>query len=183
MTPNDRFLESFRNLDAELKANGSSVLDYENSLKEGTDKERLKVCRIMRNYMSHNDVSFLCASLEQIKFLDGLVDTLRKSAHCVKDDMKRVKLVKATEPLKNIIAQLDKFPVVPIETKMGIFLVDKDILIHQMAQGNKKIVVPTKIPKYNFTNKLERIENIASGVYIVTENGLSTGKYLGILIN
>ena len=59
---------------------------------------------------------------------------------------------------------------------------DKDILIHQMSQGNKKIVVPTKIPKYNFVNKLEKMDSLTSGVYIVTENGMSTGKYLGILI-
>lgn len=182
MTPNDRFLEAYKGLENELKANGLVPLDFENKMSEGTDKERLKVCRIMRNYISHNDVNFLCATLDQIKFIEGLSDKLRKAAHCVKDDMKRVKTIKPTEPLKNIIAALDRYPIVPIETKAGIYLVDKDILIHQMAQGNKKIVVPAKIPKYNFVNKLERMDSLTSGVYIVTENGMSTGKYLGILI-
>ena len=41
MTPNERFLEAYRNLDTELKANGTTVLDFENSLKDGIDKEKL----------------------------------------------------------------------------------------------------------------------------------------------
>ena len=70
MTPNDRFLEAYKGLETELKANGLVPLDFENKMSEGTDKERLKVCRIMRNYISHNDVNFLCATLDQIKFIE-----------------------------------------------------------------------------------------------------------------
>ena len=56
----------------------------------------------------------------------------------VKDEMKRVKAVKSTEPIKNIIAAIDKFPILPIDNKTGIYLVDKDILIHNLAAGAKK---------------------------------------------
>ena len=182
MTPNERFLEAYRNLDTELKANGTTVLDFENSLKDGIDKEKLKICRNMRNYMSHNDVNFLCATLEQSKFIDKLTESIRKASHTVKDEMKRVKTVKPTEPLKNSIAGLDKYPIVPIETKTGIYLVDKDILIHQMAQGNKKIVVPARIPSYKYLNKMDRVDKLGAGIYIVTDNGLVNGKYLGIVI-
>ena len=176
---NEKFLDAFRALDTELKDQGSTVLEYENSLKEGSiEKEKLKVCRIMRNYMSHNDTTFLTASNEQIKFLDNMTEEVLKRAHLVKDEMKRVKTLKATTPIKDVIAALDKFPVVPIETKVGIYLVDKDILVHQLAGGAKKIIVPTKLPKYKTTNKMEKIENLSNGTYIV----LDKNTYIGIII-
>ena len=104
----DKFLESYKNLEAELKAEGMTILDYENKMKEGTEKERLKVCRIMRNYMSHNDTVFLDATNEQIKFIDGLTLGIRRQAHTVKDEMKKVTPVKETEQLKNMLVSIDK---------------------------------------------------------------------------
>ncbi len=178
---NEKFLDAFRALDIELKDQDTTVLNYENSL-NGLDAEKLKVCRIMRNYMAHNDTTFLTASNEQIKFLDGLTTEVLKKAHLVRDEMKRIKEIKSTEPIKNVIAALDKSPIVPIVDKRGIFLVDKDILIHQLAAGAKKIVMPTKLPKYNYIGKLVKIDKIGRGTYIVTDSGTADGKYLGILI-
>lgn len=176
---NDKFLDAFRALDSELKDQGSTVLEYENSLKDGSvEKEKLKVCRIMRNYMSHNDTTFLTASTEQIKFLDAQTEEVLKRAHLVKDEMKRVKPLKATAPIKDIIAALDKFPVCPLETKAGIYLVDKDILVHQLAGGAKKIAVPAKLPKYKITTKMTKIEDLTSGTYLVIEKD----AYIGIII-
>ena len=179
---NDKFLDAFRALDTELKSDGTTVLDYENSL-ETAEQEKMKVCRIMRNYMSHNDTTFVVATNDQIKFLNEQIDNIKRKAHTVKDEMKRIKTLKATEPIKNILTQIVKYPIVPIETKIGLFLVDKDIILKQLAAGNKKIDIPTRLPKYNYVEKLERIENLISHTtYIVTEDGTATGKYLGIVI-
>jgi len=180
---NETFLDAFRALDSELRDQGSTVLEYENSLNDNSsDKEKLKVCRIMRNYMAHNDTTFLIGSKDQIKFLSALTEELRKKSHCVKDEMKRVKEINSTEPIKNVIASLDKFPVAPIFDKKGIYLVDKDILIHQLATGAKKITLPTKLPKYNYVGKMKKMDSLSSGSYIVTDTGTSTGKYLGLLV-
>lgn len=178
----DKFLESYKNLEAELKAEGMTILDYENKMKEGTEKERLKVCRIMRNYMSHNDTVFLDATNEQIKFIDGLTLGIRRQAHTVKDEMKKVTPVKETEQLKNMLASIDKYPIIPIITKQGIYLLDKDTFVHLLAKGEKKAVIPARLPKYKYVDKNERIENLGSGTYIVTSTGKSDGTYAGIII-
>ena len=178
---NEKFLDAFRALDTELKSDGSTVLDYENSL-DTLGQERLKVCRIMRNYMAHNDTTFLSTTNEQIKFLEDQVTEIRKKAHTVKDEMKRVKTIKATAPIKDVIASIDKFPIAPIETKTGLYLVDKNNLIHQLAIGNKKIAVPARLPKYATIAKDERIENVSSGTYVVTSDGTINGSYLGLII-
>lgn len=177
---NEKFLDAFRALDTELKSDGSTVLDYENSL-DTLGQERLKVCRIMRNYMAHNDTTFLATTNEQIKFLEEQVTEIRKKAHTVKDEMKRVKLIKATTAIKDVIASIDKFPIAPIETKVGLYLVDKDTLIHNLALGNKKIAIPARLPKYATIAKDERIENISSGTYVVTSDGTINGTYVGII--
>ena len=178
---NDKFLDAFRALDTELKSENSTVLDYENSL-ETIDQEKLKVCRIMRNYMAHNDTTFLSTTNEQIKFLDKLTLDVRRKSHTVKDEMKRIKLVKSTTPIKDIILSIDKYSIVPLELKDGIYLVDKDILIHQIALGNKKIVIPAKLPKYTYISKDDRIDTLTSGIYIVTNDGTMNGTYMGLLI-
>lgn len=174
---NDKFLDSFRALDTELKSDGTTVLDYENSL-DTLDQEKMKVCRIMRNYMAHNDTNFITASNEQVKFLNSQVESVRRKAHTVKDEMKRIKPLKATEPIKNILTQIVKYPIVPLETKLGIYLVDKDILLKQLAAGNKKIDIPARLPKYNTVDKLERVENLSAGTYIVTDKD----NYVGLVI-
>lgn len=176
---NDKFLDSFRALDTELKSDGSTVLDYENSL-DTANLEKMKVCRIMRNYMAHNDKTFINASNEQIKFLDEQVNNIRRKAHTVKDEMKRIKPLKAAESIKNIIAQIVKYPIVPLESKSGIYLVTQDILLKQLAAGNKKIDIPARLPKYKTVNKLERVENITPGTYIVLDD--KTNEYVGLFI-
>ena len=179
---NEKFLDAFRSLDTELKQDNIIILDFENSLTDNLSKERLKVCRIMRNYMSHNDTDFLATTNEQIKFLDGLTESIKKKAHTAKDELKKVKLIKATTPMKDIISQIDKYPIVVIETKSGLYLMNKDDLIHQLAQGNKKPVIPTKLPKYKYVSKLTRIDKISEGIYIVTSDGTPNSDYCGILI-
>lgn len=172
----DAFLEAYKNLEAELKLDNLSVLDYENNL---DNNEKLKVCRIIRNYISHNDTIFIIPSTEMVKYIQQLIVELRKQKHTVKDEFKRVKLV-TDLTIKNLIPLVDK-SIVPIDTKMGIFLLDKDYLIHQLALGNRKLELPKKFPKYEYVSKDTLLDNL-HGVYIVTDTGTSIGKYLGLLI-
>lgn len=173
---NEKFLDAFRVLDAELKADGISVLDFENTLPT-KEQDKLKVCRIMRNYMAHNDTTFLTTTTAQVKFLERQTADIRKKSHVVKDEMKRIKPVKAA-PIKDIINILDKNPVAVIETKEGLYLVDKDILIHQLAAGNKKILPPKRLPKYQTVSKMDRVDHIGGGIYIVMENDVYMGIYI-----
>ncbi len=181
MTANDKFLDAFRALDTELKLDGMTVLDYENGLDE-TNKEKLKVCRIMRNYMAHNDMTFLGTTTDQVKFLEKLASEIRKKSHTIKDEIEKVTPLKYTVPIKDVTAVLAKHTVAVLETKSGLYLVDKDMLIKQLALGNKKVSIPVKLPSYKYISKDERVQNIGRGIYIVTSDGTKEGKYLGIAV-
>ncbi len=182
MNINEDFLNAYKDLESELRETGLTVLDYENGLKAG-NLEKLKVCRIMRNYMSHNDKTFLIASKDQVKFLNELALEIRKTFHTVKDEMKKLRPIpNAKTPIKDVIVAVNKNGYAVMTNKKDLYIVDKDILISELAKGNKKIIFPARLPKYSYTTKTEKISCLHKGLYIVTSDGTETGKYEGIVI-
>ena len=183
MNLNDKFLAAYKQLEAELKCDEKTVLDYEATL-QGVVAEQLKSCRIMRNYMAHNDLEFLNATNNQIKFLNEQIANIRKTAQLVKNATKKIPLAKETELLKNIAVTVQKYGVAPIQTTKGIYLVNSDIIVANYVSANKKLSIPTKIPKYQYispTVRLSEVDN-QTKIYIVTDDGTSKGQYIGVLI-
>lgn len=89
----DQFLTSFKALESAIRqelAPMSSVLDYENVLaekKKNTESEKLKLCRIVRNYLAHNDTDFMVPSKDMIDFIDDLTVEILSSNGTAKDKM------------------------------------------------------------------------------------------------
>lgn len=179
---NDKFLEAYRQLDIELKEQGQSVLDYENSLSDGTDKERLKLCRITRNYLSHQDKKFVTCSKEMIKFIEDLTLQIRRKSHTVKDELIRQKTAKHNETLKNILPLISKNPVPITQKDKVIYILTKDEYLTWLAKGMKKVELPKRLPKLNYITKDDKYKDLSQGIYIVTSDGTIDGKYQGICI-
>ena len=174
------FLESYKNLEQELKYENMSVLDYENTL---GDSEKLKVCRIIRNFISHNSEKFCIGTPEMCKYLDSLTLEIRHKSHTVKDEMKKYKTVGPMEQLKNVLPLLVKGQVPVLDKDRIIFLVDSNYYVSLAAKGLRKLELPKKLPKILFTSKDERIINLTAGLtYVVTTTGTADGKYLGLVI-
>lgn len=182
MNLNDKFLAAYKQLEAELKYDEKTVLDYEGTL-QGVTAEQLKSCRIMRNYMAHNDLEFLSASSNQIKFLNEQIANIKKSAQLVKNATKKIPLAKETEQLKNIAVTVQKYGVAPIQTAKGIYLADATVIVSNYVSTNKKISIPTKIPKYHYISPDTRLSEVDTQItYIVTSDGTAKGQYIGLLI-
>ncbi len=183
MNLNDKFLTAYKQLEAELKCDEKTVLDYEATL-QGVVAEQLKSCRIMRNYMAHNDLEFLSASSNQIKFINEQIANIRKTAQLVKNATKKIPLAKENEQLKNIAITVQKYGIAPIQTTKGIYLVNSDIIVSNYVNANKKIVIPTKIPKYQYISPTIRLSEVnnQNQLYIVTDDGTSKGQYIGLLM-
>ena len=98
-----KFLDAYRNLENELRAENKTVLEYENSLQDANIQEKLKLCRITRNYLSHQDTKFASVSKEMLDFLDKLAKEINLKAHTVKDEMKKIKPIFLNENVKNIV--------------------------------------------------------------------------------
>lgn len=176
---NDKFLQAYKELETELKYIGQSVLDYENSLSDTDDnKEKLKLCRIVRNYISHNSDNFAGTTNEMIKFLNSLTSKINKLSKTAKDIMVKPNFIKPNEPIKNILPLIKK-PIVVLDKEKFICLVKKDYLLDLIAAGEKKFIVPKK-HDYKFTTKETHLEDM-QGEYIITNDGTKNGKVIGIV--
>ena len=151
---NDKFLDAFKELETELRGLGMSVLDYENNLADGTDKERLKLCRIIRNYLSHQDKKFVVASEEMIKFISDLALEIRRKGNVVSNELIRQKTVKYTEYLKNVLPLIVKSSV-PVVDKNDqvVYIITTDEYLKWLNKGIKKIELPKRLPKLNYVSK------------------------------
>lgn len=179
---NNKFLEAYRGLENELRYENKSVLDYENKIKDSNTQEKLKLCRICRNYMAHQDTNFVSASKDMIAFIENLTKEIRLSGDIVKNHVKKAKTAYSTDSIKNIIplCAKNKVPIVDKKSGQVLYIADADFIVKQLAKNNKKLDLPKKLPKYKYIDKEERIDKL-SGLYIVTSDGTSTGKYIGIL--
>lgn len=182
---NQKFLEAYRNLENELRCDGLSVLDYENSCTNASIKEKIKICRITRNYMSHQDTNFVMATKDMVVFLTDLSKELRLKSEIVKTAMKKVPSAVEGSKIKELIPICAKHLIVPIvnkKTNQIVFTIDADYVIKQMSKGVTKLETPKKLPKLSITNKEERISNLQKGItYVVTSDGTSEGKYVGMI--
>ena len=180
---NDKFLDAFKELETELRGLGLSVLDYENNLSDGTNKEKLKLCRIIRNYLSHQDKKFVTASEEMIKFISDLALNIRRKGNIVANELIRQKTVKSTEYLKNVLPLIVKSSV-PVVDKNDqvVYIITNDEYLKWLNKGIKKIELPKRLPKLNYVSKDTKVEDLLEGTYIVTSNGKIDGKYLGLCI-
>ena len=76
----DTFLEEYKKLETAIRnETGSTVLDYENTMQQDL-AEKIKVCRIMRNYAQHNAdyVRFLAATADMCDFLRDMTKNVEK---------------------------------------------------------------------------------------------------------
>jgi len=85
------FLTEYKTLESNIRSElGISVLDYENKLTEAgktTEAEKLKVCRIIRNYLSHNDTDFIVPTKDMINFVYDLANKIASMNGTAKDRM------------------------------------------------------------------------------------------------
>lgn len=70
----DNFLQTYKELEALVQQNhNKTIFEYENDL-DSTDSKKLQICRILRNYIQHNEdgYDFVAISDDMQKFLESL---------------------------------------------------------------------------------------------------------------
>lgn len=96
------FLDSYKALEEAIRANGSdlcrlpwvgscdyisTVLDFENVIRDTDKAEKLKLCRITRNYMQHHGDDFAASSYYMVQFLKDMANDIRLLSGSYKDAM------------------------------------------------------------------------------------------------
>ena len=106
-------LEKYKELEQilrnkEKQIGDGSVLSYENTLNQD-DLEKLKVCRIIRNYCQHHaDYSKFMSIDGMTSFLDKQIKEIEKQESLVKDIMDKTKAPTLKDTFEDIIKYLIK---------------------------------------------------------------------------
>lgn len=107
------FLEAYKELETTIRANadnltrlpwldgyskysnGVSVLDVENGITDEDMKDKLKTCRIIRNYAQHHDGAdgFIAATPAMVDFIKGMTAEIRLLNGTYKDCMTKCSVV------------------------------------------------------------------------------------------
>ena len=131
MKQNTKFLTLYKELEAAIAnkktmSDGTeipnTVLEFEEYLSEES-KNKLRICRQMRNFIQHNDENFLTSSQEQEEFLAQMISEVTGEKRLAKDHMKRI-MTPLTEKDNHLAAltmlSKRKEEWVPIVDKSGV---------------------------------------------------------------
>lgn len=101
----DKFLKEWKTLETTMRANGYEVRDWEEMHVGELEAEQLKVCRIIRNYITHNPTEDFISRVDNTmikwikqftKKLKAKKKTTRKSKAIKKDTNKTTKKLSKT---------------------------------------------------------------------------------------
>lgn len=153
----ERFLNEFRRLETALRNTDTadSVLDYENSIsKNDADvSDKLKLCRIVRNYISHHPAegskNFVVPTGIMIKFISEQADAIEAKEQHARDIMTRVKSITPDTGIKDVLFTLSK-------AKHGwLAITDKSGRFTGMIDSNAFVSLIAK--KQSLTGKLSSV--------------------------
>ena len=162
MTKNIKYLEIYRRFESVLKADGKyfTVKDYEDSLEKDKIKQnKIRMCRLIRNYIEHENHTFLEATDEMIAFLEKEMILIDESEVPVKKKMVPVK--SAIRDTDLIVVAADymtkkKYDTIPIfdKTDFSVGVLTYESIVKYIASGDfskaKKTAVIVAKHKFGF---------------------------------
>ena len=195
------FLQEYSRLETLLKKTENTavtVLDYENGLTDIEAKEKLKVCRIIRNYCRHHEdyAGFIEVSDGMLKFLQTLNFELEKPFLHVSDKTKKITAVSNKDSLKSVSTlfmkhKVDFLPLVNPSEEKGKDSVDgiitRNMLVQMLAESGSlatkigKALTPKVVemsPEYFEASPEEMLDQYAGDEIIVV---CKNGKYKGVV--
>lgn len=203
----DEFLNEFKKVEQVIQqvyGSDKTFRDVEMMMDEkgNTDISKpMQVCRIIRNYASHNADSHLIIPVpeETYKYLQKLNAMFSSEIQKAKDLMSRTKAMTKNDDLAYAAQRLSKMPEVPVIDDNGILkgTFTKDVLCKCVADG---VTPKTKISKDVIklqpiqmcacvssndaaTDIIETFRTHNLATMYVTNDGTPAGKYIGTIID
>lgn len=116
---NSKFMDTYRRFEGAIKATGkyNTVKEYEDSITDIQKQGQIRICRIIRNYIEHENASFVEATDAMIAFLESELMQLDENEIPVRKKMMSIKNgIKETDLL--VVAAdwmtKKKQPIIPI---------------------------------------------------------------------
>ena len=165
MSKNTKYLDLYRRMESAIKSSGkyNSVKEYEDSLETNSEKQnKLRMCRMMRNYMEHENITFVEASDAMIEFVEKLSIDFDEENIPVKKKMFNVK--NSIQETDLIVVAADymtkkKLDTIPIFNKddFSIGVITYESIVKYLAAGDftkaKKVSAVLSKHQFGFVNE------------------------------
>lgn len=190
-----KFLEVYKELEKTLSLMGTDVVNYENIFTDSSNSNKLRMCRMTRNYLQHNnDQNFVEPTDQMISFLERLNNSLlakttTNGKKMVKADKIKIDINDRVEDILPVLAKNKVLLVYDKNTFKGLYRVNT----YLNFSLKNKITKTTKVGTFEKPCKAYVAKNAqydssldllkSNPVVFVTENGKEKGEILGCLIN
>lgn len=172
MSKNSKFMDIYRRFEAAIKASGkyATVKEYEDSFINDTVKQgQIRICRMIRNYIEHENASFVEASDAMIAFLEKETCELDENELPVKKKMLSVR--NAIRETDLIIIASDfmtkkKQHIIPVFNKddFATGVISYEAIVKMVAAGDftkaKKVSLISEQHKFGFFKETEPMKNV-----------------------
>ena len=157
-------MDLYRRFEAAVKKNGfASVKHYEDSLVSDLPKQaQVRICRMIRNYIEHENITFVEASDQMILFIEKELIELDENETPVRKKMIPVKSAIRDTDLIVVAADFmlkKKAPLIPIfdKTDYAIGVISYADIVQCVAAGDftkaRKVSIIQQPHKFGFINE------------------------------
>ena len=188
-----KFIQQYNDFEKIISASNAvqarTVLEFEESLtlKDAEANQKLKVCRIVRNYIQHNDVNFVEPSKEMIDFIANLSDYVRSLEMSADDVLKKLTPLTLSDTITDAAKKLSRNKLMPVvdKRKVCIGIVTDETIRAAVSKGtrpsSKLSNIESLIKSATIISKDIPVKNITENS-VVTKDGTKNGQYVGVVI-
>jgi hypothetical protein len=194
----DQFLQEYKQLETYVQASEfGTVLNFEQSLTDTEKQEKLKLCRITRNYIVHHTdgTEFAAVSDGMIAFIRDLSLSLIADKLKAEDRMSALTPVKMTDTLSGATKKLMKsgLPWIPVTAPQMIYVgvLSTELILDFIKQGINVDTPLSEIKKFKTEVGKEALEvpvttvsasitDLASTPAVVLDD--KKKKYKGVIV-
>lgn len=183
---NETFLAAYRELEKTVSdVEGCSIFELEAKLgQESEESGRLKLCRMERNFLAHNDASdgFASASQAMIDFLKEETEKEKRKKKTAGEVARRIRPAHENDSLQECAARLAKLPFVPTTDENGMLLgvITPESICAAYAEAplNARTKAKPAVTKCAAVSAYMPAEEITESCVVAD----GSGKYRGIII-
>lgn len=180
----EQFLNVYRTYEQLVRADGRDPKELEDNA-TGPDSDRLRMCRLFRNYLSHvSDPGFLDPTDRMLRFLSSQVDAMKSAGDTVKKHIKKPEacILQETQKVQDAILLASKLKCTDlvITNKDHSYATISLFSLIQVKPGVKLSMVKAKKLVPRFCSPLDDFSTLnPDKIYLCTDTGGPDGKLLG----
>lgn len=179
----EKFLEAYKKLETMLRKTEqyNNVFEYESILTDPETVEKLKLCRLIRNYIVHNEngADFVVPTNEMISFITKQCQEVQKLVKTVGAICTPVTSIKSDSPmtirmvLKKINDKnLNFYPVADEKTEKMIGVIDFENIVSAIQHADYKLTA-----KFFENVSLNNLKNNLKNNYVIANKDEEYSKY------